>query len=436
MPINILNLSDYEITNFRETEHDYHIYARTKGPSSTCNHCGSTNTVGHGSDDVIVKDLPIHGKRVGVYIDAHRYKCRSCGKTFTEPLPNVNSKRLMTNRLVKHVGTQSLSRTFTSLADDIGVAEGTIRNIFRDYVNDLEKTVQFEIPQWMGIDEVHLIKKPRAVISNIQNRTIVNILPDRNKKTVIKYLYSLDGKDYVRYVAMDMWNPYRDAVQTIFPDATIVVDKFHIVRMANEAVEKVRKSIRQSLTQSQRRTLMHDRFVLLKRQQDLTAEEKLLQLTWFANYQDLKDAYELKEQFYNIWNAADKDAALALYRIWRENMPQNLIDAYNPLITAVENWQKEIFAYFDHEITNAYTESLNNLIKVMNRLGRGYSFEALRAKILFTESTHKVKKPPFKKQPAENLMSFRTESTLDSRFQINYGVDISALTELIESGTF
>jgi transposase len=436
MPINILNLSAYEIANFKETEHDYHIFAKTKVPSSICPRCGSKKTVGHGSDDITVKDLPIHGRRVGVYIGARRYKCRDCGKTFTEALPHVNSKRLMTDRLVQYVGAQALSRTFTSIADDIGVAEGTIRNIFRDYVNELEKTVRFEIPQWMGIDEIHIIKKPRAVISNIKNNTIVNILPDRNKKTVIKYLNSLDGKNHVRYVAMDMWNPYRDAVNTVFPDATIVIDKFHVVRMANEAVEKVRKSIRQSLTPAERRTLMHDRFVLLKRQKDLTAREQLLQSTWFANFQDLEQVYKLKEQFFNIWEAKDKSEALALFNGWKQSIPQNLLVAYHPLITATENWQEEIFAYFDHKITNAYTESLNNLIRVMNRLGRGYSFAALRAKILFTESMHKVKRPAFGKQPTSNLMGFRTKSTLDSRLQINYGVDISTLTELIESGTF
>ncbi len=49
----------------------------------------------------------------------------------------------------------------------------------------------------------------------------------------------------------------------------------------------------------------------------------------------------------------------------------------------------EILAYFDHPVTNAYTESLNSLIRVMNRLGRGYSFEALRAKLLFAEGALK-----------------------------------------------
>jgi len=55
---------------------------------------------------------------------------------------------------------------------------------------------------------------------------------------------------------------------------------------------------------------------------------------------------------------------------------------FDPLIKAMGNWHDEVFAYFDHPITNAYTESLNNLIRVVSRVGRGYSFEALRAKLL------------------------------------------------------
>ena len=57
----------------------------------------------------------------------------------------------------------------------------------------------------------------------------------------------------IQYVAMDMWTPYRDAVQTVIPDPRIVIDKFHVVRMANDALEKVRKSLREQLTPKQRR---------------------------------------------------------------------------------------------------------------------------------------------------------------------------------------
>ena len=93
----------------------------------------------------------------------------------------------------------------------------------------------------------HLIR-PRGVIANIANNAIVELLRNRNKDTLVHYLHHLEHKDQVQYVAMDMWQPYRDACQAVIPDAQIVIDKFHVLRMANDALERVRKSLRESLT--------------------------------------------------------------------------------------------------------------------------------------------------------------------------------------------
>ncbi|WP_281273242.1 transposase [Solilutibacter pythonis] len=90
------------------------------------------------------------------------------------------------------------------------------------------------------------------MISNIGNNTLVDLLPNRNKDSVLKYLAKLDRRDKVQVVAMDMWTPCRDAVETVLPHATIVIDKFHVVSMANDAVEKARKGLRGALTPSQR----------------------------------------------------------------------------------------------------------------------------------------------------------------------------------------
>ena len=105
-------------------------------------------------------------------------------------------------------------------------------------------------------------------------------------------------------------------------------------------------------------------------------------------------------------------------------------DAYADLILAWTNWQPWILGYFDHPVTNAYTESLNSLFRVMNRLGRGYSFEALRVKILFTEGAHKktltrmmVGTAGKKAAPHETAVPAK-----------NFGADITTLTDLIESG--
>jgi hypothetical protein len=109
---------------------------------------------------------------------------------------------------------------------------------------------------------------------------------------------------------------------------------------------------------------------------------------------------------------------------------------FDPLIRAVGNWHDDIFAYFDHPITNAYTESLNNLIRVVNRVGRGYSFEALRAKILFTEGFQKIKKPRYQRQriPEGAMGRMPFYGVAESGPATNYGVDISTLVKEIEAG--
>lgn len=459
MTLDLLNLPQYHLLRIEQTDHDIHLYAEVKDAPVGCIHCQSPSIIRWNRREQVMKDLPMQGKRVGIYIDTKRYRCQTCGKTFMEPLPAMADGHAMTQRLAQWLCQQSMKRTYTSLADETGVVEGTVRNLFRDYINELEKTVRFETPKWMGIDEIHLIK-PRCVVLNIENNTIVNMLADRNKKTVANYLSRLDGRERVQYVAMDMWTPYRDAVEAVLPQATVVIDKFHVVRMANDAIEKVRKSLREDLTPKQRRGLMHDRFVLLKRQRDLTDEEAFNLDGWAKNYPQLGEAYRLKEAFYDIYDAESVQNAQDRYEAWYRSITPEVYDAYGDLVRAWTNWQPWILNYFDHRITNAYTESLNNLIRVLNRLGRGYSFEALRAKILYTEGLHKHTKtrprferkreqpkaandmemgygvPPPKERAAKVAEPHAAygEQQHEGKPLPNYGVDITTLTRMLEAG--
>lgn len=467
MPANILNLPTYAVIALEQNDHDYHIDAEVKQPPVECPSCLSANLVGFGRREQMIKDLPIHGKRVGIYVSTRRMQCRACNKTFSEVLPEVDERRSMTKRLVDWIGKTAVKRTFASLAEEVGVVEGTIRLIFKDYVAELEQTIRFETPKWMGIDEIHLIK-PRGVITNIQNNTIVELLPNRNKETVVRYLHHLEGKEHIQYVAMDMWQPYRDACTAVIPDARIVIDKFHVVKMANEAMEKVRKGLRSRLTIKQKRGLMHDRFVLLKRERDLSDKEALNLSGWVRNYDELGLAYRLKEDFFKIYNTQSPDEAQGRYIEWKRQITPEIAPAFADLVRAWDNWTPWILGYFDHPVTNAYTESLNNLIRVMNRLGRGYSFEALRAKILFAEGAMKKtnSRPKFERKrevspkvayslgygveeeamfrsapsggfsrmtEMPSMPQLKVKSTQTEAVEKNYGVDISTLARLIEN---
>ena len=118
-------------------------------------------------------------------------------------------------------------------------------------------------------------------------------------------------------------------------------------------------------------------------------------------------AYEVKEAGYRIYDAKTREEAENSFVEWKASVPQEMKGAFGDFERAWNNWQTEILNYFDHRVTNAYTESLNNLIRSTNRIGRGYSFEALRAKVLLAEGPEKIKRvrPRFKNCRATTLKS-------------------------------
>ncbi len=249
------------------------------------------------------------------YIDTRSLGYKTCRRTFYEALPGVDAQRFMTQRLVTWIGPTAIRRPFAHVAQEVGVSERTVREIFHAHVSDLEAHRQVETPHWLGLDEIHLIR-PRGVVTKIHECTLVDLLVDRNKETVTAYLMRLPQRKRVQLVAMDMWHPYKDAVQAALPHATIVIDKFHVLKMANAAVERARKQLRESLSPAQSRRLMHDRFVLLKREADLTDREALLLSMWVKNYPALGEIHRLKETFFPLYDCANYTEAQFYFQMW------------------------------------------------------------------------------------------------------------------------
>jgi len=434
--MNILNIEELSVLRVDETDNDYHISAEMASPPSYCPQCGCVaNLQGYGGKEQLFMDTPSHGKRVGIHLHRRRYRCKECTRTFMEPLTFVDESRSMTKRLLEYIEKHSLKRTFTSLSEEIGLDEKTIRNVFKDYARELEKHTQFATPQWLGIDEAHLLHNYRCVISNVKEKTIVEILKNRNKPTVIDYLKQLPNKENVEIVCMDMWPTYRDSAKLALPHAKIVIDKFHVIKGANEALEKIRKEIRRTLTDKQRKALMHDRFTLLRRKSKLKPFQLLKLELWTLNYPELGLAHSLKEEFFDIFDTSrDRYEALNRYQEWKGQMPSSMEPHFAPLNTSMKNWEQEIFNYFDlpnKRATNAYTETLNGLIKIMNRNGRGYSFDVLRTKILFTEGVHKVKRLNYKSNNIDRgfLPEMIAEPILIYEPEINLGANLSTLIQ-------
>lgn len=397
---NRLGMKDWIVLETQEDSYNMRVLAAKPVIPDVCPRCGVENprVYKHDQQEQAFVDTPMHGKRVAVHVMRQRWRCRECNATFQQLMPELDDKRNMTRRLVQYIRERSLVRTFTEVADDVGVDEKTVRNVFREYVATLETAHEIEAPTWLGIDELFLIRKPRCIFTDVKKRSIVDLLAKRDKLSVSKWLTNLPKKATVEVVTMDMWKPYRDAAQALLPAAKVVVDKFHVVKMANKCLDDTRKRLRADMTTADRRKLMRDRHIILKREKDLDVMDHAAMEVWTGMLPELYYGYQAKERFFGVYDAPDRKEGQERYDAWLGSLDMLTRVNFKELITACENWKPEILNYFGTGATNAYTEAANGLAKIANRNGRGYSFEAIRAKIIYGGN---VKRGKFCESPVD-----------------------------------
>jgi transposase len=440
-----LHFPNLRSTNVVERSDHYDIQAEGGVEPTRCPACYSS-LYRHGSQEQMYMDAPVRGKPVKIRVNRKRFRCKACGKTIYEPLPEIDAKRYMTERLISFIEDRCLKDTFADVSREVGVDSKTIRHIFDDYVARLKREVTYETPRVLGIDEIKIIGDYRATVTNIEKLSLFDLLPTRKKAHLLDYFRDLPDKKNIQVVTMDLWSVYRQVVAAQLPGRMVVADKFHVLRMANNALESVRKKVRRSVDDKTRLKLKNDRFLLLKRYHELNDGQKDKLRDWAMQFPALGVAHAVKEGFFAIYDQPTKASAEAEARAWLTRIDPIVAKEFREASVALRNWWQEIFAWYDFPVTNAYTESFNRLVKDANRMGRGYSFDVIRAKLLFDKEARKtttgvIRKRVRREKITMDFMDFATESPTQYEFvieerKVEYGPHIPTLCDLLESGHF
>lgn len=398
----------------------------------SCLDCGKP-MYRHGRRSNIFADTPMQMQPVRLEIFRPRYRCDGCGKTVTPELTFLDEKRRATKRLVDAIRERCLSMTFHALAEQTGLAVNTVKNIAHDLIEELERTVHYETPVIMGIDEVSLAGNYRCVITNLATNNVFQMLEFRTQEHLKPFFENLRDRERVEWVCTDMWRPFKRSFSQYLPNARLVIDKFHVVKMASEAMEEERKKYQSTLSKDDRVQVKKSiRWLTLKRPDNLSAAERAALEVVRQTIPDLARAYDFKEAFFRIYDDPDKGAAMELFKAWKNSLPEGELGKFHDLARTVHNHYEDIFAYWDSpsRITNAYTECLNGLIKLSNRMGRGYSYEIIRAKTLYAKHARKVGTGIRLIKPIETVVPIKSIPET-----VEYGPHIPTLIEMAEAGS-
>lgn len=346
-----------------------------------CTKCGGLSLYRHGTKKTTYADSPTRDKPTKLEATVRRYRCRDCGETFLQPLGGVLDERRMTERCADFIARKALIHTFALVAKEVGVDEKTVRAVAAERMESLTASHRPRLPRVLGIDETQIAGEMRLVLTDVERRKLLDMLPARDKDTLATWLGHFRDRSVVQVVTIDMWRPYQRIAAELLPDAVVVVDKFHILRMASEAMDQVRIRLGKVKDVDVRRHWVRSKVMLQKRPANLTEKQRFNLGMWLDNEPEIAAAYQAKEAFYSLFDLP-KDQAILAFDGYAGSLPASVKPEFRKLVTAMRNWRSEILAVFDHPYTNAYTESLNSLTKHIVKAGRGYSFEVLRARIL------------------------------------------------------
>ncbi|MCA1566118.1 MAG: ISL3 family transposase [Acidobacteria bacterium] len=385
--VDYLNLPGLRtLSESRKSETRIVVYVEQLMPT-VCPACGAgtDQLKGNGTRGQLLLDEPRGSLSVLMKLRRRSYSCRVCGASKLVPLDCLAEGRRMTRRLELYIRRKSLLRPFREVAQETGVSPKTVREIFREHAAALEREREEKLPtpRVLGLDGVYINSKERAIITDPERGLVINLVPTIQAVKLGKVLSGMPGSERVEVVTIDMSKGLRLAVSDAFPHAAIVVDRYHIQRMANESVDRVRQRLRKEIKRTRGGVQMCHRKLLRKHRGQHTDDERVDVKRYFRLFPILESAYETKEAFFDIWRATGSVAAKARFDKWREACPQELKADFKPLLTAMEKWSEYVFNYFEHPHTNAFTEASNRRIKDIQREGRGGSFETVRYKAIF-----------------------------------------------------
>lgn len=432
--MDFLDLDGWETRHVDPRTRAYRIQASPIAHRETCPFCKGTHLYYFGSRQRLCRDLPRGTRTVTIEAQLQRYRCRECRRTFLQETPGVLPGRKVTERLAAHIQELASRLTFAEVSKQIRLDAKTVRTIFTSV---MESRLAAIIPaplRVLGIDEAMLNGELRLILCNIEEGTILNILSSRRGPTVAHALHSLPFKQQIEVVTIDMWRPYLQAVRGALGNVPVVVDKFHVVRMADEALDRLRAELARSCKHVGDAKRLRKANRLFRRHSHQIGNFTRIRMdALLQKWPMLADAYAAKESFYDIYDARDRKEAEARYQLWRASLTPTLQRTFSKLLTALKNWHECVFAYFDFPHTNATTEALNGLVKRLNRNGVGYDFEIIKAKAILTHGVRKVVNVPLDYGWSRDLTGFMMKPEI---VELDFGADLAVLRDLVIHGFF
>lgn len=343
--------------------------------AEVCPRCATLSHAVYDHRWVTLKDEPLRGRKVTLKILKRRFCCRTCRRPFTEPIPGVLPGRRTTQRFRSAV--MEACDKYTDLSRVRREFRVSSHFIYEAYYERLRLNLrEREGAAWptsIGMDE-HAYGKNKEC----RRTQFVTTIVDHGKRRMFEAVIGktqaeleaatrhIPGCENVQWATIDMCDPYRNFIRSFFPNAKIVADKFHVLRLLTPALLKKRKEIAGT------RADLRAKKLLLMSAHNLRYDERLALERFLERHPEMKELYDWKERLHSFYRMRGGGRSYQAYKKLVDDMSVSFLPEIITLRKTLLKWKDEILNYFYSRLTNARLEGFNCKASALKRRAYGY----------------------------------------------------------------
>ena len=353
------------------------LHIQTKENKICCPRCHKKDYVCSGTVTREFKSLPMGDRPITLRMTVQRIRCNHCGCTIQEHIPFARAKCQYTKRLAVYIQSLCQYMTIKAVADHLGMSWNTVKEINKEYLRRKYGKPGLDGLKYIGIDEF-AVKKGHVymtIVADLESGQVVYVGDGKGKDALDGFWKRLSrSKCDIKAVSTDLSGAFISAVREHLPDATLVFDHFHVVKLANDALDKVRIDTYKELDSKEKSSAIKGlRWILLGNGERLKSESAAERLDQALKVNaNLATSYYLKEELRRVWNQNGKEQAEVILFNWIKEARGSGIRHMTRLADTIEQHMDGLLAYYDYKISSGKVEGINNKIKTIKRQAFGF----------------------------------------------------------------
>ena len=375
-----------------------------------CPHCGCING---GFHDIIkwnfkrnckIKIAKVANYNTILLLDKQRFFCKNCNRTFTASTNVVDFHKQISNDTRLSVILDLMNKgSEKDISIRNNISTNSVNRILDEISNDTIVKNNGLLPEILGIDEFSATKdtisKLAFIIMDQTNKNIFDINPSRKSLDIKQYFrnYPKKERDKVKYITLDLYKPYYKLMHSLFRNAILIPDRFHIVIQARNALDKTRINLCKKSNPNYKKFKKYWK-LLLKDKRDLDKKKKKYQtcfkkemtqydiVSYLLNTnEELYETYQIYQSILYSIDSRNKEIFLSILNGKNKKISKHMRNA----LKTFKNMKKYILNAFDYEYSNGIVEGTNNLIKQIKHTAYGYrKFKHLKARVMLIKGLY------------------------------------------------